>query len=813
MSASLLVGERPEAPALPPARRPTWPRWRPALRLAIRDARASRGRSALIVALVALPVALVVGLYLFGTSRAWADLQGPSVALDSFAPGSVELDAKAPDPGAASGAIGDSDIPSLMLTDELVVGLAVAFLQIVMLAGSAFAVSLRRRQRELALLSAAGAEPGDLTRAVLASGILLGGIGALLGFVLPWSVLVAGRPVIEWASGWPLASVPPMELAIVLVPIVGLAAAVAASVVPARMAARIPLAQALRALDSANIGLHAVGRGPGRVPVRSALAGVALIVMGVVFLMIHSAGADEGTGVGGWPIWALGLAVVVCELGVVLLAPLVLAFVSSHSRALPLTARLAVRDAARNRLRSSFAVAAVAVAVGLLAGCLTWLSSLQSAVQAAYQPAAAPGAAVVARYLNGLWGDVGSGDRAAVASEFPDARVALIGLGPTWNPGAGDSLAVRSQCDPLTAFGLSSSALGIMAPADRASLAAALAPDDPCRAPVPAGGPEMPMTVIGDPSWLRPGVVVADADTAALLIGREDPVVRAQLESGGAVAMAPSAVVDGKVRIAADPRRVDGAQAGPTQLEPGPQAEIAAVVVDSPYRPAAVIVAPRALSARGLPVPRNAILVVPPEPDQVAAPQMGQLVGPDGLQVVSVESGPRHLSMGSTPWGDSLSTGSLPVGWGLVVVPLAFALLATILVTALALGDVRPELATMAAVGASPGVRRRFAMWAAVIIAVVGSVLGALAGIAPAWAALRSVRLIPDPASCLWSPVGSDSPGRPEPELGMVYCDVPLAIPLDVPWLWLASVVVGLPVLAGLFFLVVTRSRVVIARR
>ena len=104
--------------------------------------------------------------------------------------------------------IEDPERQSLTLTDELVVGLAVAFLQIVMLAGAAFAVSLRRRQRELALLSAAGAEPGDLTRAVLASGILLGGVGALLGFALPWLVLVAGRPVLERLLGLPLATFP-----------------------------------------------------------------------------------------------------------------------------------------------------------------------------------------------------------------------------------------------------------------------------------------------------------------------------------------------------------------------------------------------------------------------------------------------------------------------------------------------------------------------------------------------------------------------------------------------------------------------------
>ena len=111
---------------------------------------------------------------------------------------------------------------------------------------------------------------------------------------------------------------------------------------------------------------------------------------------------------------------------------------SGHSRALPLAARLATRDAARNRLRSSFAVAAVAVAVGLLAGCLTWLSSVQSAVQDAYRPARPRGPLVLARSTDQVqWGELGPEDLSAVASEFPDAQVALIGVGPTWDQRAG----------------------------------------------------------------------------------------------------------------------------------------------------------------------------------------------------------------------------------------------------------------------------------------------------------------------------------------------------------------------------------------
>jgi hypothetical protein len=235
--------------------------------------------------------------------------------------------------------------------------------------------------------------------------------------------------------------------------------------------------------------------------------------------------------------------------------------------------------------------------------------------------------------------------------------------------------------------------------------------------------------------------------------------------------------------------------------------------MDSPYSPAAVIVAPEALESRGLPVPRNAILVVPPEPIPGLAPWTDQRVGRAGLQVVSVEAGSPPASVGSSAWGEPLMVGPVPVGWRLIVFPLIFALLATILVTALALGDARPELATMAAVGASPGLRRRFAMWAAIVVAAAGSVLGALAGIAPAWAALRSAFVLTDPAQCLWSPVHPGAAGADLAERGMVYCDTPLAIPLDVPWTWLAALVVGLPLVAGLIFLIVTPSRVLLPRR
>ena len=61
---------------------------------------------------------------------------------------------------------------------------AMALLEVVLLAGPAFAVSARRQARTLALMAASGGTPRQARRVVLASGIVLGALAALLGAVL-----------------------------------------------------------------------------------------------------------------------------------------------------------------------------------------------------------------------------------------------------------------------------------------------------------------------------------------------------------------------------------------------------------------------------------------------------------------------------------------------------------------------------------------------------------------------------------------------------------------------------------------------------
>ena len=71
----------------------------------------------------------------------------------------------------------------------VVLVVVMALLEVVLLAGPAFAVGARRQARTLALMAASGGTPKQARRVILAGGLVLGGVAALLGVVLG----VAGR--------------------------------------------------------------------------------------------------------------------------------------------------------------------------------------------------------------------------------------------------------------------------------------------------------------------------------------------------------------------------------------------------------------------------------------------------------------------------------------------------------------------------------------------------------------------------------------------------------------------------------------------
>ena len=251
----------------------------------------------------------------------------------------------------------------------LVVGLGL--LEVVLLAGAAFAVGARRQVRELGLMMASGASAAQVRRTVLAQGLVLGLVGAVAGLAVGATLVPVAGPIWErylgqlvdhWTFGW-------AELAAAAA--VGVLSGLAAAVVPAVGAARMKPVDALAERFRTT-----------RLAARLPVVGVALFVVGAAGALIAGralAGdledyADElarlaGTGmyVPGpttTPYVAMQLAgALIATAGIVVLLPGLISFLASAAHRLGLSARLALRDAARHRHRTAPAVAAIAIVV------------------------------------------------------------------------------------------------------------------------------------------------------------------------------------------------------------------------------------------------------------------------------------------------------------------------------------------------------------------------------------------------------------------------------------------------------------------
>src|SRR5581483_11076527 len=116
-----------------------------------------------------------------------------------------------------------------------------ALLEVVLLAGPAFAVGARRSRRQLGLIAAGGGDAGQIRAVVLGGGLVLGGAGALCGLVLAMVAVALGRGWLEQRAGARFghyALAPADLLGVVLL---GVATGLLAAVVPAVQAARQPV--------------------------------------------------------------------------------------------------------------------------------------------------------------------------------------------------------------------------------------------------------------------------------------------------------------------------------------------------------------------------------------------------------------------------------------------------------------------------------------------------------------------------------------------------------------------------------------------
>jgi putative ABC transport system permease protein len=236
--------------------------------------------------------------------------------------------------------------PASATAGTLLIG-ALALIETVLVASAAFAVSIRRRQRELGILAAAGAQPRHLAGTVVGEGLVLGGVASLAGAALGVLFVLAASPALDQLTNRRNPPVAIDLLGLALAALIGLAAALLAAAIPAWTAARVP---ALVALS---------GRRPPLTKARRILlVGVALITLAVALVAAGAslALAYESRDVG---LALLIAGAIVGVLGFGAASPWLIERLDAIGRRLPTSARIAFRDTARARSRSAPIVTAM----------------------------------------------------------------------------------------------------------------------------------------------------------------------------------------------------------------------------------------------------------------------------------------------------------------------------------------------------------------------------------------------------------------------------------------------------------------------
>ncbi len=233
--------------------------------------------------------------------------------------------------------------PDELRAEVLVLIAGLAVLEMALLAGSALAVGARRRKRDLALVAAVGGAPSHVRRIVLADGVVVGALAAVGGVALGTLAAVAGRPVIEWSLEERFGAQRFYPAALAALALLALVTGVLAAVVPAWISSRQDVVTAL-----------AGRRGITRSRRRWLVLGLTLVAGGVAVGILSAVNIE---------IVGILAALILTEVGLVLCTPALLGLLARAGRWLPVALRIALRDASRNRTAAAPAISAVMAAV------------------------------------------------------------------------------------------------------------------------------------------------------------------------------------------------------------------------------------------------------------------------------------------------------------------------------------------------------------------------------------------------------------------------------------------------------------------
>ncbi|MFD0423648.1 FtsX-like permease family protein [Streptomyces parvus] len=645
---------------------------------------------------------------------------------------------------------------------------AMAILEIVLLAGPAFAVGARRSRRQLGLVGSCGGSRGQVRAVVLAGGAVLGAVGAVAGVGAGFGLTALFRPMIEDYTGNRFGELTVRPWEILGIAALGLVTGVLAALAPAIVAGRQSVLESLT-------GRRGTRRSSRVLPV----IGVIALTAGVGIAVWGGVAGDTAFVAGGS---------VLAELGVLCCIPVIVGFLGRLGRRLPLTPRIALRDAARNRGRTAPAVAAVMAAVAGSVAIATYTSSSAAQQEYDHVPNMTPGTVALAASDTGADAELPR-SRAAVEQNYPVSGKPAD-FGRVW---AGSDCSVyyeeengcgtlelvkptgKGHSCPLKGKGAKELALRLSADEHKRMMNSPACMDE-----------NYTMVAFGTGDHK---IIVGGADVLDTYVKLDDPAAAKALADGTPVLLNSAYAKNGEVTLKATHLYNDRDRKNRAQ-HPGK----ARTTTDR----LKVYVAPDRFAAT------PGIRMVMPEK---TAERLGLHVedygsfyalGRDATDAESQaayaaldQAGNRAYLMSSN---ERFRTQDDTILLILALFAGVVTLGAAAITTGLSKADAEADLTTLSAVGAPPGVRRSLSGFQCLVVALTGVLLGTAAGLVPAIALrltdLRAAleRMREDPMQSAYTPI-------------------------VMPWETVGLLALVVPVLAGLLAAALTSSRLPLARR
>ncbi len=236
---------------------------------------------------------------------------------------------------------------NLVNPSTLVLALAtVGMLLIALVSIGGFTVLAQRRMRSLGMLESMGATDRNVRLVLEANGVIVGVVGAVVGFALGLVLWLAYRPHNEQSAHHVIGTFALPWNVIVPALVLAVVATFFAASYPARAITRVPVVSALAGRPAPPRQIH-----------RSLVPGVVALVIGFVLFSVSGA-----SGNGGGVIWLVpGLIALI--VGIILVSPFFLALLARIGGRAPVAIRLPLRDMARYRARSGSALSAISLGI------------------------------------------------------------------------------------------------------------------------------------------------------------------------------------------------------------------------------------------------------------------------------------------------------------------------------------------------------------------------------------------------------------------------------------------------------------------